>query len=53
MEIKIRKIWRSGDSFVISLPIEWIRSNDLGGGDHLKLEVDESIKVKTLEIGEN
>ncbi|MHA2024173.1 MAG: AbrB/MazE/SpoVT family DNA-binding domain-containing protein [Candidatus Thorarchaeota archaeon] len=50
MKQRSRKLQRVGDSYHISLPIDWIRRHDLKKGDRLKIEYDESDTLTVKKI---
>lgn len=44
--IKKRKIIKSGNSLVVTLPKEWLEDRKLSEGDELMMIVDEDIQIK-------
>lgn len=46
-----RKIHDQGGSFLISLPILWIRSKGLQAGDLVRLHFDDKILIESAKEG--
>jgi hypothetical protein len=47
----IRKIHDQGGSFLIALPILWIRSKKLKAGDRVTLQFDDKVTIEAKEDG--
>lgn len=46
MNLRIRRIYRTGKSVAITLPPDWLRGNDLGPGDEVEIWYDGDIIVR-------
>jgi len=46
MNIRVRKINRSGKQPVIGLPPDWLRGNDLDIGDEVEIRYDGEVHIR-------
>ena len=46
MNLRVRRIYRTGKSIAITLPPDWLRGNDLGPGDEIEIWYDGEIRIR-------
>lgn len=52
MNLRYRKVFRSGDSVCVALPQDWLRGNGIGPGDRVEIRYNGEVRVRPFRNGE-
>ncbi|MGQ9588542.1 MAG: AbrB/MazE/SpoVT family DNA-binding domain-containing protein [Thermoplasmata archaeon] len=53
MNLRYRKVFRSGDSVCVALPQDWLRGNQIGPGDEVEIRYNGDVRVRPKRRAES